>query len=92
MEFHQLVARQDCWRDSFGRVRCSRWSSWGRWVVAGVAIFFFLLLALSCLCLARRRRKRGVTPYYGTGWMAPSSKYGNNQYNQGGYGQGYNNN
>lgn len=28
-------------------------------------------------CLARRRRKRGVSPYYGTGWMAPNAgKFG----------------
>jgi len=87
-EVHQLVAR-DCYRDSWGRVRCSRWSSWGRWVVVGVAIFFFLLLALSCMCVARRRRKRGVSPYYGTGWMAPNGgKFGN----QGAYNQGYGNN
>lgn len=28
-------------------------------------------------CVARRRRKRGITPYYGTGWMAPNGgKFG----------------
>ena len=30
-----------------------------------------------CSCLARRRRKRGVVPYYGTGWMAPNGKFNN---------------
>lgn len=48
METHQLVAR-DCYYDGYGRRRCTRWSSWGRWVVVGVAILFFLMLALSCL-------------------------------------------
>lgn len=43
-------------------------------------------------CLARRRRKRGVTPYYGTGWMAPNGggKFGHNNQAQN-YNPGYNN-
>ncbi|KAL1977249.1 hypothetical protein VTN31DRAFT_108 [Thermomyces dupontii] len=62
-----------CYETVFGDIRCrSRWHEWGRWVafgvIVGVAILAFFLIA----CInARRRRRRGLTPYYGTQWMAP---------------------
>jgi hypothetical protein len=57
----------------------SAWWYWGRWVLAGIAVLVLVLVLLSCACLARRRRKRGIQPYYGTAWMAPSTgKYGGN--------------
>lgn len=59
--------------DSYRRryYTCNRaWSTWGRWVlfsiiVVGFILFFFLFSCLS----ARRRRKRGLQPFYGTGWV-----------------------
>ncbi|KAI9803756.1 MAG: hypothetical protein M1825_001636 [Sarcosagium campestre] len=58
--------------------RCnSRWNDWGRWVVL-VAIFFFFFIiffVLSCLS-SRRRRRRGLSPYYGTGWLAGKTPQG----------------
>ncbi|KAK7431118.1 hypothetical protein QQZ08_002399 [Neonectria magnoliae] len=62
----------------------SRWNSWGRWLVAGLAIGLFLLVLLSCLAISRRRRRRGVQPMYGTGWMAGGGphKFGNHQNGQ----------
>jgi hypothetical protein len=89
--YHQLYAR-NCYYNRYGQRQCTRWSSWGRWVVLVVAVLFFILLALSCCCLARRRRKRGVTPYYGTGWMAPNGggKFGHHNQAQN-YNPGYNN-
>lgn len=75
-----IFKRQRCWRTSYGGYRCSsRWNSWGRYVLAGVAILLFFIILLSCLCTARRRRKRGHQPFYGTGWMAPPPKYGSHQ-------------
>jgi len=73
--------------------RRSSWSSWGRWVLAGIAIFFFFLMLLSCLCISRRRRTRGVKPMYGTGWMAPQNNNQHGYNNTGNYNQqqsGYN--
>ncbi|KAF4463102.1 hypothetical protein FALBO_10082 [Fusarium albosuccineum] len=79
--------------------RRSGWSYWGRWVLAGVCILLFILI-LSCLALrsftARRRRRRGVQPFYGTGWMAggnnkPWGNQNNHQmYNYNNQGGGYN--
>jgi len=47
---------------------------------AGVAIAFFILVFCLVGCFnSRRRRKQGLAPRYGTGWMAPASKFGNNQ-------------
>ncbi|KAH8180003.1 chitin synthesis regulation, resistance to congo red domain-containing protein [Sarocladium implicatum] len=91
MESHQFVRRASCYYNRYGQRVCNRWSSWGRWVVAGAAIFFFLLLALSCLCVARRRRKRGHQPFYGTGWMAPQGGKFGHQQPAAGYNNGYNN-
>jgi hypothetical protein len=71
------------------------WYHWGRWVLAGAALLVFFLVLLSCCCLARRRRKRGVTPYYGTGWMAPNGgKFGGTTqtYPMNGHQTGYYNN
>lgn len=57
--------------------RRSGWYYWGRWVVAGVIIFLVIFLCATMACInSRRRRKRGLNPMYGTGWMAPNSKYG----------------
>lgn len=65
----------------------SNWDRWGRWVALVCIIVFALFVAIlfSC-CHARRRRRRGVRPYYGTGWMAGKpAQYENTQsyYNQG---------
>ncbi|KFH47214.1 hypothetical protein ACRE_018420 [Hapsidospora chrysogenum ATCC 11550] len=75
-----LAKRDRCWW-SYGRRYCNRsgWYYWGRWVLAGAALFIFLVLLLSCCLVARRRRRRGTKPYYGTGWMAPPPKYGAHQ-------------
>jgi hypothetical protein len=70
------------------------WYWWGRWLFAGIVILFviFCLVCLGCIN-ARRRRKRGLTPMYGTGWMAngkngggnPPQGYNNEMYPQNGY-------
>jgi len=81
-----LVSRATC-RDYRGRLyTCSSnnrsgWYYWGRWVVAGVALLIFFLVLVSCCCIAKRRRRRGNKPVYGTGWMAPQGKFGNNPQN-----------
>ncbi|CAI4216462.1 unnamed protein product [Parascedosporium putredinis] len=63
-------SRGQCWRRS-------NWYYWGRWVVAGVIIFVVVFICLIMACMnSRRRRKRGLRPMYGTGWMAPNSKFG----------------
>jgi len=50
----------------------SRWGNWGRWVLLAVIIAVALIAFFLVSCLnARRRRKQGVTPMYGTSWMAP---------------------
>jgi len=50
----------------------SRWGNWGRWVLLAVIIVVALIAFFLVSCLnARRRRKQGVTPMYGTSWMAP---------------------
>ncbi|KHN96439.1 Chitin synthesis regulation, Congo red resistance, RCR protein [Metarhizium album ARSEF 1941] len=71
--------------------RCnSRWYDWGRWVVLAGIIVVFVLIMFTCACTARRRRRRGAQPMYGTGWMAPAGKFGNNQQHQmNSYNQGY---
>lgn len=62
----------------------NRWNSWGRWLVAALAVGLFFLVIVSCLTLSRRRRRRGVQPMYGTGWMAGGGpqKFGNHQNGQ----------
>lgn len=82
-------ARRRCGWINGRYYRCpTRWSSWGRWVLAGAAIFLFCILLMSLCCMARRRRKHGTKPYYGTGWMAPNG----GKFGVGGAGSGYNNN
>jgi len=71
---------------SNGRCYRSRWYSWGRWVVLAIAVGLFFIVLLSCLSIARRRRRRGTQPVYGTGWMAPQGKFGN-QHQMNNYGQ-----
>jgi len=57
----------------------SSWYFWGRWLFAGIVIAFILVVLVFISCVnSRRRRKRGLAPRYGTGWMAPAHKYGNN--------------
>jgi len=64
--------------------RNSGWYFWGRWLFAGIAVAFIVgVFLLYCCVNSRRRRKRGLAPRYGTGWMAPANKYG--QQNAGGY-------
>lgn len=63
-----ILKRDRCWHTGWGGYRCSsRWSSWGRYVLAGVAIFLFFVILLSCLyvltvplrpCSARAIQKR----------------------------------
>ncbi|KAE9986470.1 hypothetical protein EG328_005696 [Venturia inaequalis] len=67
---NNLVRRRYCYYDSFNRYRCSSaWGNWGRWLVAGLIVFFFFAF-IFCTCLtSRRRRAKGGTPIYGTGWM-----------------------
>jgi len=71
----------------------SSWNNWGRWVALVCIIVFVLLLAIAFSCVsARRRRRRGLNPYYGTGWMGGKpAQYQNNQGyygNNGGYNGG----
>ncbi|KAH7328819.1 chitin synthesis regulation, resistance to congo red-domain-containing protein [Stachybotrys elegans] len=73
-------------------VRNSGWYWWGRWVLAGILIVLIIITLISCSITARRRRRRGLQPYYGTGWMATGQKYDSNNngypmnnYQQGGY-------
>lgn len=55
----------------------SAWYWWGRWVLAGVILVFFIIVLVILGCISsRRRRKRGLQPMYGTGWMAPGNKFG----------------
>lgn len=80
---------------SYHHGNCYRtnWYNWGRWVVLAIAIVLFLIAFLSCLGIARRRRRRGIQPFYGTGWMAPQGgKWGTqNQHQMHNYNQGYQN-
>ncbi|WYZ34702.1 hypothetical protein EsH8_I_000978 [Colletotrichum jinshuiense] len=58
------------------------WYWWGRWVLAAVVVGIALLILILLGCMnSRRRRKRGVQPFYGTGWMSNN----NNKHNQGTY-------
>ncbi|PWI74341.1 hypothetical protein PCL_07655 [Purpureocillium lilacinum] len=84
----ELAKRYYC--NGYGYCYNSRWYDWGRWVVVGAIIFFCLLILLSCTCVARRRRRRGAQPMYGTGWMAPAGKYGQNGHEMNNYQTGYN--
>jgi len=82
-----LFKRAYCY-DSYGYyTNCSysSWNSWGRWVALAAIVLFVVFIALCFSCItSRRRRKRGLTPYYGTGWAA-NHKYG--QTGGDGYGQ-----
>ncbi|KAF7511134.1 hypothetical protein GJ744_005365 [Endocarpon pusillum] len=58
--------------DRYNRVyNCDRaWYSWGRWVLFAVIVISSILFFFFFSCLsARRRRKRGLQPFYGTGWV-----------------------
>lgn len=58
--------------DNFGNViDCNNnWYSWGRWVALAAVIVGFILIFFIFSCItARRRRRRGMQPYYGTGWV-----------------------
>jgi hypothetical protein len=59
------------------------WYWWGRWVVAGVILLICIVSLVICSITARRRRRRGVQPFYGTGWMATGQKYGAHNQQQG---------
>merc|ERR1712058_158677 len=89
-----LVARQI----RYGRCgprfqRCrnsSAFSRWGRWVVAGILIFFGILLLFLVLCCAKRRKRRAAL--HSTPMTAPSGHHNsgyNAGYNNGGYNQQY---
>ncbi|TDZ23752.1 Protein RCR2 [Colletotrichum orbiculare MAFF 240422] len=99
-----LEKRQQRYCDAAGRCYYERtgWHYWGRWVLAAVVLGIAILILVMLGCLSsRRRRKRGMTPFYGTGWMTNNQKFHtqqqgtyahNQQYNgqQGGY-SGYQN-
>ncbi|KAL1966897.1 hypothetical protein VTN77DRAFT_3641 [Rasamsonia byssochlamydoides] len=77
-----LRPRYTCYVDEFGFTHCdTAWSTWGRWVAFAVivALAFIIFFVFACLS-ARARRRRGLNPYFGTSWMAPSA------YNQQDYG------
>ncbi|KAG9238413.1 permease for cytosine/purines, uracil, thiamine, allantoin-domain-containing protein [Amylocarpus encephaloides] len=61
----ELVPRRTCYRSRYGyrsSYRCrSAFSSWGRWVLAGILIFVGLVLLLVLLCCSRRRKRRNAT-------------------------------
>ena len=55
----------------------SSWNFWGRWGFTGVILVVVGLLLIALCVRARRRRSRGLSPMYGTGWMAGGQhKYG----------------
>ncbi|KAL0939100.1 uncharacterized protein CTRU02_205710 [Colletotrichum truncatum] len=101
----ELQRRQAYRCDRYGNCyERSSWYYWGRWVLAAVVVGVALLILVILGCMSsRRRRKRGMTPFYGTGWMSNNQKYhpqqGTYAYNQNynsqqgtyGYGQGYQN-
>ncbi|KAK1460644.1 hypothetical protein CCUS01_08749 [Colletotrichum cuscutae] len=65
------------------------WYWWGRWVLAAVVVGIALLILILLGCMnSRRRRKRGVQPFYGTGWMSNNNKH--NQQGTYAYNQPYN--
>lgn len=73
----------------YGCVNRSTWDWWGRWVLLGILILVFLIIVpLFCCVTARRRRKRGLTPMYGSGWMARNTTQAGHYQNNP---QGYNN-
>ncbi|KAJ3947990.1 uncharacterized protein N0V96_002231 [Colletotrichum fioriniae] len=55
------------------------WYWWGRWVLAAVVVGIALLILIL---------KRGVQPFYGTGWMSNNNKH--NQQGTYAYNQPYN--
>jgi hypothetical protein len=72
-----LAKRYYCYNNDNDDGYCSRWDSWGRWVVLGIIIVLIILAVASLTITARRRRRRGRMPMYGTGWMAPTEgKFG----------------
>lgn len=77
-----------CWRPrSFTLVFVSVHTSHGSYHALSI------LRQCDSRCIARRRRRRGVQPFYGTGWMAPAGgKWGPNQnsHQMHGYNSGYN--
>ncbi|KAF6817688.1 hypothetical protein CMUS01_04656 [Colletotrichum musicola] len=84
-----LEKRQYSCREYYnGRcVERSSWYYWGRWVLAAVVVGIAVLILVVLGCMSsRRRRKRGMNPYYGTGWLSNNQKYhpqqGTYAYNQ----------
>ncbi|CZS92016.1 hypothetical protein WAI453_000035 [Rhynchosporium graminicola] len=82
-----LIARQY----NYGR-RCnpryqncrSNFSRWGRWVLAGILIFFGIFLFFMFLCISKRRKRRAAL--HSTPMTAPAGNAGyNSGYNNGGY-------
>ncbi|KAF0332548.1 hypothetical protein GQ607_000564 [Colletotrichum asianum] len=94
---HDAITKRATYCNAYGCYERSSWYYWGRWVLAAVVlgIAILILVALGCVS-SRRRRKRGMSPFYGTGWMSNNQKYYpqnntyayNQQYPQQGYGQG----
>ncbi|KAK4444570.1 hypothetical protein QBC34DRAFT_182059 [Podospora aff. communis PSN243] len=52
----------------------SDWYLWGRWVFA--AVFLAVAVVLVGFISSHHRRKRGLKPFYGTGWMSRSRRQG----------------
>ena len=62
------------WHD---RYHSSAWYDWGRWVLVGAIVLIVVVAALTSAFTARSRQRRGLTPWYGTGWMAGGTGYDN---------------
>ncbi|KAI1828048.1 chitin synthesis regulation, resistance to congo red-domain-containing protein [Xylaria intraflava] len=55
-------------------IRGDPWFWYGRWILLAVLLVFVFLLLFTYACLqSRRRRRQGMSPMYGTGWMAPNN-------------------
>jgi len=73
-----LVARRTCYNNNYnsgynsgygggGSYNCnSKWSRWGRWVLAGILIFIAVVFMLLFAFCARRRRRRSQKSYENT--------------------------
>ncbi|GJC84113.1 hypothetical protein ColLi_06951 [Colletotrichum liriopes] len=97
-EFPQALEKRQQYGCPYGQVyrngRCyerGAWYWWGRWVLAAVVVGITLLILILLGCMnARRRKRRGVQPFYGTGWMGGNNKHNQHQQATYAYNQQYN--